>query len=93
MGHTSSSVGRFSLATIIGLTLSLVVILLVGLVFGCCGMWCLMKSQGYNRERELNTRRSMELPPIIYEEPVLVAPVQTAFSVTENQAYGKVKST
>jgi hypothetical protein len=48
----------------------------VGVVFGCCGMWCLMKSRG-------GKKRRMAAP--LYEEPV-----KPVFSLTENQAYGQV---
>ena len=69
----------------ITLTITLVVSLPVGVVIGCCGMWFTMKRRGGGRggveKRELAA---------IYEEPA--PPVETAITLSENQAYGRVSS-
>ncbi|CAI8036846.1 hypothetical protein GBAR_LOCUS20640 [Geodia barretti] len=74
----SSDENGFSVDAVAGLsvTLTLLVVLPVGVVFGCCGMWCLMKSRG---------RKKRRMAPPLYEEPV-----KPVFSLTENQAYGQV---
>ena len=70
---------------------TLVLAVPVGVALGCSGMWCLMKSQGYKRNRPSDSRKkkTTELTGIIYEEPVAVAPVETVFSLSDNQAYGQ----
>ena len=74
----SSNENGLSVDAVAGLSvaLTLLVVLPVGVVFGCCGMWCLMKSRG---------RKKRRMAPPLYEEPV-----KPVFSLTENQAYGQV---
>ena len=74
----SSDENGLSVDAVAGLsvTLTLLVVLPVGVVFGCCGMWCLMKSRG---------RKKRRMAPPLYEEPV-----KPVFSLTENLAYGQV---
>ena len=72
---------------------TLVLAVPVGVALGCSGMWCLMKSQGYKRDRPSDSgkKKATELTGVIYEEPVAVSPVETVFSLSDNQAYGQVK--
>ena len=77
----------------IAVVVTLVLAVPVGVALGCSGMWCLMKSQGYKRDRpsDRGKKKTTELTGVIYEEPVAVAPVETVFSLSDNQAYGQVK--
>ncbi|CAI8015509.1 hypothetical protein GBAR_LOCUS9598 [Geodia barretti] len=75
-GSSDQSIVSVDAVAGIAVALSLLVVLPVGVVFGCCGMWCLMKSQG---------RKKRRMAPPLYEEPV-----KPVFSLTENQAYGQV---
>jgi hypothetical protein len=70
------------LAAGIAVVLSLLVVLPVGVVLGCGGMWCLMGE----RERRLHSsvKRSERRQESHYDEPV---PTQSAITVTHNQAY------
>ena len=58
---------------------SLLVVLPLGVVLGCCGLWCLMKSR---------VRKRKENAPAYYEE--VQRPGKTDISLTENEAYGQV---
>ena len=75
----------------ITVVVTLVLAVPVGVALGCSGMWCLMKSQGYKRDRPSDSgkKKTTELTGVIYEEPVAVAPVETVFSLSDNQAYGQ----
>ena len=75
-GSSNESIVSVDAVAGIAVALSLLVVLPVGVVFGCCGMWCLMKSRG---------RKKRRMAPPLYEEPV-----KPVFSLTENQAYGQV---
>ena len=55
---------------------SLLVVLALGVVLGCCGLWCLMKSR---------VRKRKENAPAYYEEVQI-----PGISLTENEAYGQV---
>ncbi|CAI7995728.1 hypothetical protein GBAR_LOCUS1741 [Geodia barretti] len=61
------------LATGIAVVISLLVVLPVGVVIGCCGMWCLIK----------RCIRQEDLPGNIYDVPSL-----NNFHLSDNQAYG-----
>ena len=74
-GSSDESIVSVDVVAGIAVALSLLVVLPVGVVFGCCGMWCLMKSRG---------RKKRRMAPPLYEEP------KPVFSLTENQAYGQV---
>ena len=58
---------------------SLLVVLPLGVVLGCCGLWCLMKSR---------VRKRKENAPAYYEE--VQRPGKTVISLTENEAYGQI---
>ena len=81
----------------IAVTVTLLAAVPVGVVLGCCGMWCLMRSRGYKGVCISSEREKRELggegdkTGVIYEESV--APVETTvFSITDNQAYGQVNT-
>ena len=64
-----------------GITLAatLLVVLPVGVVLGCCGSWCLLRCRNNKKKKRANASP-------LYEEPVK----PSGFSLTENQAYGHV---
>ena len=77
----------------IAVAATLLVALPVGVVIGCCGMWCLMRSPGTMSITVPGDREKEELAGAIYDEPAApTAPVETAFSLSDNQAYGKVST-
>ena len=84
-------------AAAIAVTITLLAAVPVGVVFGCCGMWCLMRSRGYKRVCTSSEREKRGLggegdkTGVIYEEPV-AAVETTVFSITDNQAYGQVNT-
>ena len=59
---------------------TLLVVLPVGVVLGCCGSWCLLRCRNNKKEK----KKANASP--LYEEPVK----PSGFSLTENQAYGHV---
>ena len=63
------------LAAGIAVVLSLLVVLPVGVVIGCCGMWCLLKK----------SIRQEDLPGNIYDVPNLT---ENTFPLSDNEAYG-----
>jgi hypothetical protein len=65
---------------------SVLVVLLVGLVLGCSGMWCLMR-QDRCCKRALSVDRHEKELAAIYDEP---AAVRRAICMSKNQAYGQV---
>ena len=88
-----------SCATMVGLAASIAVAITLvagvplGVALGCCGLWCLMRRRrgGYGvsngaGEKEKESREE------VYEEPMPAAASETVFSLSDNQAYGKVTS-
>ncbi|CAI8026808.1 hypothetical protein GBAR_LOCUS15360 [Geodia barretti] len=65
---------------------SVLVVLLVGLLLGCSGMWFLMR-QGSCCKRGISVDRHEKELAAIYDEP---AAVGGAICMSENQAYGQV---
>ena len=49
-GSSDENIVAVDVVAGIAVALSLLVVLPVGVVFGCCGKWCLMKSRGRRRE-------------------------------------------
>ena len=80
------------LAAGIAVALFLLVVLPVGVVLGCCGMWCLMRKKGGYSPSGGEGEKEMELAEEVYEGPVAAGPGETAFSVSDNQAYSQVTS-
>ena len=76
---STSAVGT---AAGIAVGVTLVVAVPVGVVLGCCGTLCLRKRRRASSEGDKREE--------VYEEPVAVAPVETVFSLSDNQAYGQV---
>ena len=73
----------------ISVVVTLVVAVPVGVVLGCCGTLCLRKRRrGFKTDSPLGSEGDKKEDA--YEEPVAVAPVETVFSLSDNQAYGKV---
>ena len=70
------------LAAGIAVVLSLLVVLPVGVVLGCCVMWCLTGER--ERQHHLSVKRSERRQESHYDELV---PTQSAITVTHNQAY------
>ena len=64
----------------IAVVATLLVVLPVGVVLGCCGLWCLLRCRSNKKKK----KRANASP--LYEEPVK----PSGFSLTENQAYGHV---
>ena len=64
--------------------LTVLVVLPVGVVLGCCGRWCLV------RFLVTGCRKKTVIPSAVYEE--VQQPAQTVISLTENKAYGRVIS-
>ncbi|CAI8002963.1 hypothetical protein GBAR_LOCUS3515 [Geodia barretti] len=82
-----------SVGAVVGVAIVLLVVgVLVGLVIGCCGMWCLMRKKGGYSPSGGEGEKERELAEEMYEEPVAAGPGETAFSVSDNQAYGQVTS-
>lgn len=80
-----------AVGTAVGISvgLTLVVAVPVGVALGFCGMWCLMKSRrGYKIDPPSGSdqKDKRELSEDVYEEP---GAVETTFSLSDNQAYGK----
>ena len=63
----------------ITLVVTLLVVLPVGVVLGCCGSWCLLRCRNNKKQKRANASP-------LYEEPVK----PSGFSLTENQVYGHV---
>ena len=72
----------------IAIGVSLLVAVPVGVVLGCCGMWFIMRSQG-KKDLHGNEGEKRELGAI-YEDPNLLPAVETAITISENEAYGQV---
>ena len=72
----------------IAIGVSLLVAVPVGVVLGCCGMWFIMRSQG-KKDLHGNEGEKRELGAI-YEDPNLPPAVETAITISENEAYGQV---
>ena len=70
----------------IAVVVTLLVVLPVGVVLGCCGMWCVMRYSGGPTSGG-GQQKVGQLQAAIYEEP---SPVETAIPLTDNQAYGHV---
>ena len=66
----------------IAVVLSLLVVLPVGVVLGCCGMWCLIRER--ERRHHFSDKGSESREESHYDVPV---PTQSAITVTHNQAY------
>ena len=79
-----------AVGTAVGITvgLTLVVAVPVGVALGCCGLWCLMKRRGYkiSPPSRSDQKEKRELSEDVYEAP---GAVETTFSLSGNQAYGK----
>ena len=84
-GREGGGEGGISTAVAVALTLvvTILVVMPVGVVIGCCGMWWMMKRGGGGgvEKREMGA---------IYEEPV--AAVETAIPLSHNEAYGHIPS-
>ena len=76
-------------AVAITLTITLVVSLPVGVVIGVCLPQSVRRCGGGERRRN-GRRKEQQLQAAIYEEPA--PPVETAITLSENQAYGQVSS-
>ena len=72
----------------IAVVVTLLVVLPVGVVLGCCGMWCVMRYSGGPTSGG-GQQKVGQLQAAIYEEP---SPVETAIPLTDNQAYGHVNT-
>ena len=68
----------------------LLVVVPVGVVLGCCGMWFIMRSRG-KKDLHGNEGERRELGAI-YEDPSPPPAVETAITISENEAYGQVPS-
>ena len=91
-GSSDEKYSASAVGTIAGISVgvTLVVAFPLGAVVGFCGtILCLMK-----RKRGFKTDSSSgheeDKREEVYEEPVAVAPVETVFSLSDNQAYGQV---
>ena len=73
----------------ISVVVTLVVAVPVGVVLGCCGTLCMRKrKRGCKTDSPSGSEEDKREE--VNEEPVAVAPVETVFSIADNQAYGKV---
>ena len=68
----------------------LLVVVPVGVVLGCCGMWFIMRSRG-KKDLHGNEGEKRELGAI-YEDLSPPPAVETAITISENEAYGQVPS-
>ena len=59
----------------------------MGVVIGCCGMWCICKSRGV-QEKEQQHQSQGGGTNVIYEEPHFK--IQTDIPLSDNKAYGHV---
>ena len=75
-------------AVAITLVLSILVSLPVGVMIGCYGMWCIMKSHKYNLQQEKEQQLKEGTNVVIYEEPDVK--IETDIPLSDNQAYGHV---
>ena len=75
-------------AVAITLVLSILVSLPVGVMIGCYGMWCIMKSHKYNLQQEKEQQLKGGTNVVIYEEPDVK--IETDIPLSDNQAYGHV---
>ena len=75
-------------AVAITLVLTLLVSLPVGVIIGCYGMWCIMKSHKYNLQQEKEQQLKGGTNVVIYEEPDVK--IDTGIPLSDNQAYGHV---
>ena len=67
--------------------LTLLVALPVGVIIGCCGMWCICKSRGV-QEKEQQHQSQEGTNVVIYEEPDVK--IDTDIPLSDNKAYGHV---
>ena len=72
----------------ITLVLTLLVSLPVGVIIGCYGMWCIMKSHKHNLQQEKEQQLKGGTNVVIYEE--LDVKIDTGIPLSDNQAYGHV---
>ena len=82
----------WAIGTAAGITvgLSLVIAVLVGVLLGYSVALCLTKrKRSSNIDSHSGSKKDKQ--EVIYEEPVAVAAVETAFSLSDKKAYGKVK--
>ena len=72
-------------------TITLLVILPVGVAIGMFVLWCVWKGQSGNNEKIKNGDHQLEGANVaaIYEEP---ATVETEITLSENQAYGHINT-
>ena len=75
-------------AVAITLVLTLLVSLPVGVMIGCYGMWCIVKSHKYNLQQEKEQQLHGGTNVVIYEE--LDVKIDTGIPLSDNQAYGHV---
>ena len=77
-------------AVAITLVLTLLVSLPVGVMIGCYGMWCIVKSHKYNLHQEKEKEQQLKggTNVVIYEEPDVK--IETDIPLSDNQAYGHV---
>ena len=82
----SSDENGFSVDAVAGIsvTLTLLVVLPLGVLLGYCGKWSLAKSRSYTSATG-DGKKETRTTSVVYEEPA--APV---FSLTQNRAYGQV---
>ena len=75
-------------AVAITLVLTLLVALPVGVIIGCCGMWCICKSRGVQEKKQQHQSQGGGTNVVIYEEPDVK--INTDIPVSDNKAYGHV---
>ena len=75
-------------AVAITLVLSILVSLPVGVMIGCYGMWCIVKSHKHNLHQEKEQQLQEGTNVVIYEEPDVK--IETDIPLSDNQAYGHV---
>ena len=77
--------GNCVAASVITGAVTLIVILPVGVVLGCCGMWYMMRRrQGHTLE--CPEQKMEQIQEAIYDEPL-----ETTIHLSDNQAYGLSK--
>ena len=78
-----------STGAVVGITLAItaIVLLPVGLVLGCCGMWWYMMRRGATSGQKV-----AQLQAAIYEEPATPEVEPATMPLTDNQAYGHVNT-
>ena len=70
----------------ITLVLTLLVSLPMGVMIGCCGMWCIIKPHKYNPHEEKGQQLQEETNVDLYEVPDFL--VETNIPLSQNEAYG-----